>query len=352
MTFQYAHHRGDEAIAGKLVVAGVALRAFDPNLAARLTHLAPGGRWIAQAFVLDGEGFQRRLRGLLERLTRTERDLLVGAVIPEGGDFDAWEAVPASQLMVCLETPWFPRLLIDRTFEFHFQPIVRTTDFGVVGHEVLVRARVAGEFISGGRIIDAARAHRGLARLDLLCQRMAVEHGGPRLQGEERLFVNFLPLSMHEPGTGPAALLDAAERAGVDPARIVLEVVESEAFPDLSHLRAMLEAYRMNGMGVALDDLGTGQTALRYIDELAPDCIKLAKDLIPHYPRESDLAIVRGLLRHAKGRGITVLAEGVETARQVAVARELGIDLLQGYLLGRPAPEMVHEITVQRRKPA
>lgn len=334
---------------GGTAAIGVALRTISPAVAQKLMATFPSARRDGEVYVLGGENFDERLRSWVDRLSRLERADLVGTVVTEEGAFDPWSAVPIDQLLLRLETMWFMRVLADEALEFHLQPIVRATDLSIYAYESLVRARVGGALMPGGAVVDAARAHGELLRFDQRARRIAIETCAPKLDPADKLFVNFFPLTVYDPAVCLRSTWAAAERADVRPDRLVFEVVESEAFPDVGHLRAILEGYRARGALVALDDLGTGHTALQYIDELAPDYIKLAKDLIPPYPTADDIPIVRGLVEHARSRGILVLAEGVETTRQLDVLRELGVDFLQGYLLGKPQAEPSREIGVSRR---
>jgi EAL domain-containing protein (putative c-di-GMP-specific phosphodiesterase class I) len=220
------------------------------------------------------------------------------------------------------------------------------------GFEALARAEVDGQLKNGGDLVDAARAHSALFQFDQIARTHAIRSCGPKLQGDEKLFVNFLPMVIYDPKICLRTCREAATEAGVDLSSLVFEVVESEEFPDINHLKTILEHYQENGAGVALDDLGTGQTALSYIEELSPDYIKLAKGLVPEKPRFSDLHLVRGIVEHAKRRGITVLLEGVETEDQLSAAQDLGIDLIQGWLTGRPAAEPVRQQPQQTRRAA
>ncbi len=296
-----------------------------------------------------GEGWLEKLKSCVTALSPLERGSVRGSVIDAEGRFDPWQASPIDTLLARIETPWFPQVLNSGGLTPHMQPIARTGDGSIYAFEALARAEVCGELKNGGQLVDAARAHHALFQFDQVGRTTAIRSCGPKLVGDEKLFVNFIPMVIYDPNICLRTCWQAAQESGVPLSSLVFEVVESEQFPDMAHLKRILTTYREKGAGVALDDLGTGYTALSYIDELQPDYIKLAKDLIPTDPRREDLSMVRGIVEHAKRAGITVLAEGIETEAQLQAARDLGIDLAQGWLIGRPAAEPVRNGLSRKR---
>jgi len=304
-------------------------------------------------FRIDGANWPERLEAILNGLSPIERTSIRGAYLDGAGKCDPWKAVDADSLLIQARSAWLPGVLNERRLVAHLQPIVRASDRSTFGFESLARAEVDGQLKNGGDLVDAARAHRALFQFDQIARTHAIRSCGPKLQGDEKLFVNFLPMVIYDPKICLRTCWEAAQEVGVALSSLVFEVVESEAFPDIAHLKHILEHYQENGAGVALDDLGTGHTALSYIEELSPNYIKLAKGLIPEKPRFGDLHLVRGIVEHAKRRNVTVLLEGVETEDQLHAANDLGIDLIQGWLTGRPAAEPVRtQAQRQQRKAA
>jgi EAL domain-containing protein (putative c-di-GMP-specific phosphodiesterase class I)/CheY-like chemotaxis protein len=126
---------------------------------------------------------------------------------------------------------------------------------------------------------------------------------------------------------------------GVDPSRVVVEITEHEAVEDYERLTASLRSLRDLGVRVAIDDAGAGFASLRHILLIEPDLIKLDVSLtegIDGDPRRRALA--SSLTTFADEMGIGVVAEGVETERQLETLASLGVRYCQGYHLGRPQP--------------
>lgn len=330
---------------------GAAAWSYSPVVATKLAR-AFGNPDAAGAVRIVGEGWPERLRDFAGALSPIERATVRACSVDVAGEVDAWRATPIETFLHRQSTPWLPRVLNDGLLTTHYQPIVDVASGRTIGYEALARAELDGVHYGGGQLVDAARAHDALFQFDQQARTTAIRDGGDRLRAGELLFINFIPMVIYDPAVCLRTTWEAARAAGWQMDKLVFEVVESERFPDIGHLRAILDAYRDQGCGVALDDLGTGHTALSFIDELRPDVIKLAKGLMPERPRPHELALVRGLVEHARNKGITTLIEGVETPEQLDAARELEIDLVQGYLLGKPAAEPVRATAPPARRAA
>ncbi len=133
------------------------------------------------------------------------------------------------------------------------------------------------------------------------------------------------------------AIEEVLDRTGLDPARLVLEITESVLVADLPMARRALSALRDLGVRIALDDFGTGHSSLQSLRELPVDVIKVAKPFIDGAARSPhDRALMRMIIDLGELFGVRVVAEGIEREDQLGVLRELGCEMGQGYLLGRP----------------
>ncbi|MBY6368640.1 EAL domain-containing protein [Rhodococcoides corynebacterioides] len=211
-----------------------------------------------------------------------------------------------------------------------FQPVCRTADLAVVGYEALSRFPDG----SGSPVAWFADA----------------ETVGLRVQLEMAAVTNALRASAALPpgaflsinassATLVSSELAAALTAHLPVRRLVLEITEHDRIEDYASVRASIAALRSAGVVVSVDDVGSGYSGLRQLVELEPAVVKL------------DASIVRGIdtdpMRRAAAVSIVTFTreigaqcvfEGVETEAELAVAAEVGADLVQGYLLGRPAP--------------
>jgi diguanylate cyclase (GGDEF)-like protein len=129
------------------------------------------------------------------------------------------------------------------------------------------------------------------------------------------------------------------QESGIMPSRLELEITEGVLIENVSRATSLLKGLKALGIRVALDDFGTGYSSLSYLQSFPLDRIKIDRSFVASLGRtERSLAIVRAVIGLAHGLGLPALAEGVETAEQLATLVGEGCDELQGYLIGRPRP--------------
>jgi EAL domain-containing protein (putative c-di-GMP-specific phosphodiesterase class I) len=154
----------------------------------------------------------------------------------------------------------------------------------------------------------------------------------PLLPADAYLAVNASPATILSDEFGGA--LD-----GMPPERIVLEITEHADVGDYDRLLAVLKPLRRSGVRLAVDDAGAGYSSLRHILNLQPDLIKLDMGLTQNIDLDpARRALASALIAFARDTGSRIIAEGVETASELATLRALGVENAQGYFLGRPMP--------------
>lgn len=120
--------------------------------------------------------------------------------------------------------------------------------------------------------------------------------------------------------------------------RLVLELTEGATQP-LIKLMDTLTRFRIKGIGLAIDDFGTGYSSLIQLRQLPFTEVKIDRLFVSDLAKSRDSwIIVKAIIELAQGLGLTATAEGVETAEQLAILRELGCDVVQGYLIAHPLP--------------
>jgi EAL domain-containing protein (putative c-di-GMP-specific phosphodiesterase class I) len=226
-------------------------------------------------------------------------------------------------------------VLAEAEFWSVYQPIVSLADRSVVAHEALLRGVVDGRGVGGGDLFFVAESAGWLHRLDRIGRESAVAGAAPWL-GDADLFVNFHPTSILRPQVCLASTERAVHDSGIAPEQLVFEVVESHVIADRGHLFSILEHYRSLGWRVALDDVGAGWSSLSLLAAVRPDVVKLDKALVQELPDEGARTVVRAVVDLAHRLGAVVVAEGVETELLADQVAELGADLGQGWLFGRP----------------
>ena len=217
-----------------------------------------------------------------------------------------------------------------------FQPIVSTLEERIVGFEALSRGPSDSPLHSPVTLFAAARHHGILTELEMLCRDRAVSRFCD-LNLPGKLFLNVSPESLLEHQHYPGRTLEILQRNGLKPDQVVIELTEQAPIEDLSLLRSALHHYRDMGFSIALDDLGAGYSSLRLWSELQPEFVKIDRHFIDGIHRDPvKREFVASILHMAKASRACVIAEGIEQPEELAVLEDIGIDWVQGYLLGRP----------------
>lgn len=217
-----------------------------------------------------------------------------------------------------------------------FQPIVCLSERRILGYEALTRGPSNSPLHSPLTLFAVARHAGRLSELEVACRRNACRRFSElKLQG--KLFLNVSPDSLLEPGHQPGRTLQLLQTYGIPPSQVVIELTEQSPTHDFALLDTALHHYRAMGFSIALDDLGAGYSSLRLWSELRPDYVKIDRHFIDGI--HQDLVkreFVDSILKMAKASRAQVIAEGIELEEELTVLAEMGIDLLQGYLLSRP----------------
>ncbi len=150
--------------------------------------------------------------------------------------------------------------------------------------------------------------------------------------------VNISPIELRDEGFLPG-VHSALEQSGLDPHRLVLEITESVLLTDPARCVAVLQQLRGLGVQLALDDFGTGYSSLSQLRGLPLDWLKLGRPFTDDIePEGTSRPFVRMILALAASLGVRVVAEEIESHRQMQLLRALGCGYGQGYYLGEPAP--------------
>jgi diguanylate cyclase (GGDEF)-like protein len=192
-------------------------------------------------------------------------------------------------------------------------------------------------------LFAVARQSGRLSELELACRESACRRFS-ELQLPGKLFLNISPESLLEASHQPGRTLQLLKTYGIAPSQVVIELTEQAPIDDFSLLHTALHHYRAMGFSIALDDLGAGYSSLRLWSELRPDYVKIDRHFIDGIHQDAvKREFVGSILQMAKASRAQVIAEGIELPEELAVLAEMGVDLLQGYLLGRPQEQPAHE---------
>ncbi|MBV8172539.1 MAG: EAL domain-containing protein [Candidatus Eremiobacteraeota bacterium] len=216
-----------------------------------------------------------------------------------------------------------------------FQPIVSLGDGSVFGYEALSRGPIGTRLESADALFTAASAVGATHRLERVCRFRSIAAAAGIPSGCY-LFLNLSPRVLEEQNAGLSR--EVIEQSRLAQERVVLEITEKQAIADFDLLKRTLLHYYRQGYKVAIDDAGAGHNSLRTVTEVRPHFIKLDMALVRDIDRDrAKNALVSAIIIFAKRIDAKVLAEGIETVDELATLIEIGVDLGQGFLLGRPS---------------
>jgi PAS domain S-box-containing protein len=215
------------------------------------------------------------------------------------------------------------------------QPIIDLRSGETVQHELLLRMRGDdGAIISPGEFLPVAERYGLISEIDRWVIRQAVEIAA----GGTAVEFNLSGRSVGDPDT-LRELSAALVATGADPSLLVVEVTETAFMDHTEAAAAFARAVRELGCRLALDDFGTGFNSLSHLKHLPADHLKIDIEFVRELvSSETDARVVRAIVGLAHEFGQTTIAEGVEDEETLTLLQELGVDYVQGYLLGRPAP--------------
>ena len=228
------------------------------------------------------------------------------------------------------------RVLEQRAVRSLFQPIVELETAAVAAYEALARGPEGSPVEMPSALFSVAARSGLLTELEWECRRAAIQGAlDAGLTGQTTLFINTEPRVAG--GVVPREVEALLRRAGRR-LRLVLELTERDLTRRPADLLRLVQAARQRWWGVALDDVGAVPDSLALLPFIQPDVVKLDMSLVQK-PLTSDGEMTMDAVHaYARRTGAMVLAEGIETEGHRGVARQLGADLGQGWLFGRPAP--------------
>ena len=288
---------------------------------------------------------------------RTDRDLTqtlanVSAAIRHGGDagtvvhFEARHREEIRRRTEVIE--WLSKAIENRDLQVHFQPIVDAVTTATLGYECLIRGTKDGEPISPGVFIPIAEETNMIVAIGQFVLREACQ-ALPFLPGQSPyVAVNLSPIELSDPNL-LVNIEQVLHESAVERGRVVFEVTEGATTTDEDI--AILRQVRSLGVKIAIDDFGSGQSNLSYLNTLPAQILKLDRSLItPMVDDPGAASVVRKAIEMAHDLNMTVVGEGVETDEELQALRRMRCDRIQGWFTGRPGPlDNFIEITIDRQ---
>lgn len=233
------------------------------------------------------------------------------------------------------------RAIHDREFVLYYQPQFDLKSGKMAGVEALIRWEQGDEIISPTKFIPIAEECGLIVPLGRWVlresARQCVEFNR-RSADPLRICVNVSALQIQRPDFASEVMQDLQD-AGLPAEQLVVELTESALMQDPEHGSHAMAQLRQMGIGIAMDDFGTGHSSLNYLSVLPISLIKIDQFFVQNCAkRKVDRSILEAIIAMGKALDMKVLAEGVETLEQVQILIKQGCDEVQGFLYGRPVP--------------
>ena len=229
-----------------------------------------------------------------------------------------------------------------QAFHLHYQPLVSLSDGRLAGVEALLRwdsevGKIIPEHFvpvleDTGLIVPV-----GAWVLQEAC-RQAAQWAGEFPSSEQLVAVNVSPVQLEDPGF-VTAVTEALHASGLPADRLCLDLTSTSSIADVPAAWAQLRELKMFGVRIAIDDFGTAHSSLSFVKSFSVDILKIDRSFIAGLGRSpEDDAIVAAVVYLGRALGLDTVAEGVETAEQVAALERLGCDQAQGCHFVPPGP--------------
>lgn len=223
-------------------------------------------------------------------------------------------------------------------FRVYYQPIADTVNGEIYGYEALVRwfHPVRG-VVPPTTFIPIAEKTGMINALGEWVLSTACEEAA-KWSSPMKVSVNVSPIQLINSSL-TEVVISVLKRTGLDPHRLDLEITESDIFNENTRSLEILSQLRELGIQISIDDFGTGYSSLSRLSYFPFDKIKIDRSFVVNIPmQKDDLDIVRLIISMGKSLHMRIVAEGVETEEQLHSLQQLGCDLVQGYLIGKPGP--------------
>jgi EAL domain-containing protein (putative c-di-GMP-specific phosphodiesterase class I) len=227
------------------------------------------------------------------------------------------------------------RIVLSESLTTVYEPIVRLSDRRVLGYEALARGPL-GSGLERPPVLFAIAAECDREyELDNLCRKLALRNARG-IRSHEKLFLNVLPTSLHDPDFSEVRVRELLDRLGLTPHNLVLEISERQAILNFPIFREAIDHFSKLGFGIALDDTGAGYSSLEAALELSPHFLKIDMSLVrnvdQHAPKQE---LLRGLQALSERMKAALIAEGIESEEELETLRTLGVAYGQGFAIGR-----------------
>lgn len=229
----------------------------------------------------------------------------------------------------------------DDAITLAYQPIVRLDDRHLIGFEALARWHHPERGPVSPAVFITLAEETGLIQtlgpsvLRKACTQLAAWRARYPAARGLRMSVNVSRRQLSTPNLAELVVETLAE-TGLDAGSVILEITEGALLSDFASAAAALARLRALGLDLHMDDFGTGYSSLSHLHQLPMSALKIDQTFVAGAETPSSHQVLAAIVSIGRALGLTLVAEGIETAEQLAILQDLGVEHGQGYLFGRP----------------
>ncbi len=239
-----------------------------------------------------------------------------------------------------------------------FQPIISLRDGMLFGYEALSRGPEGTSMHGPEMLFRYAGKYDMLWELELLCRTKALTAAFEKgMRG--RLFLNVNPNVMNDKKFEKGFTREYLKKFSIDPQNVIFEINERAAINNIDEFKKIVKNYKDQDYKIAIDDAGAGYSGLNMISDIHPHFLKLDMNLTRGIDHDfMKQALVKSMVEFSKLSNTLLIAEGIETERELAKLIEVGVQYGQGFFIQRPAPapvpikteikELIHELNKKK----
>ena len=223
-----------------------------------------------------------------------------------------------------------------------FQPILSLNTGATFGYEILNRPFSTKSFPTTDAFYDYVGESNHIFEVERFIRDLALKNYQEQMKQQVNkedtmIFLNILPQILADPNYQKETMMDLLTTHNISPSQVVLELTEKKSGINYTQFVKLVDHYRNQGFRIAVDDVGTGYNGLQTLLYLKPEFIKVDKSLIRNIEKTPEKQhLVELILDFASKSTTKVIAEGIETVSEYTFLREMGVDMGQGYAIGKP----------------
>ncbi|MFL0197245.1 GGDEF domain-containing protein [Clostridium sp. WILCCON 0269] len=218
-----------------------------------------------------------------------------------------------------------------------YQPIVSLSNGKIIGYEALSRGPADSPLQNPDKLFKAAQVHNKTWELEQLCRTKAIERA-VNIEKNTYLFINVDPHIFKDEKFKKGFTKEFLAQHNTSPDCIIFEITEKTCIEDYKSFKQALKNYVDQGYKIAIDDIGSGYSGLKMLNETKPHFIKIDMDLIRNINEDSfKQSLIECFVKLSETTNMKLIAEGIETKEELKTLISLGVFAGQGFLIGRPA---------------